>query len=300
MASPPVAAAKAKVKRTNLFTTAIGKKLIMAATGLSLVGFLFAHLAGNLLLLQGGSWFNTYATVLNGVPFLLFVELGLAAIVLIHAYDGYTIWKQNKAARGQEYYYKDWTKRQKSNKSKKSVASTTMMWTGIVLLVFMVGHVWHMKYHNSIGPANPISAHKAGEAAPLVGVSGVNIQPAEDQSDAETKKETMQLAEHVIWELKKPYVLVPYVLCMIAVTLHLYHAIGSSLQTIGVGSSKLGQAIWHLSRIVAVVVGGAFVLLPIYVAAFMEMPRPVPEKKTPQTQLTQPAEQPQVLPQTAR
>jgi succinate dehydrogenase / fumarate reductase cytochrome b subunit len=300
MASPPAAVTKAKVKRTNLFTTAIGKKLIMAATGLSLVGFLFAHLAGNLLLLQGGSWFNTYATVLNGVPFLLFVELGLAAIVFIHAYDGYMIWKQNKAARGQEYYYKDWTKRQKSNKSKKSVASTTMMWTGIVLLVFMVGHVWHMKYHNAIGESTWVSEHYAGKAAPGVGVGDTGIQPTEDQSSAETKKETMILAQHVVLELKKPYVLVPYVLCMIAVTLHLYHAIGSSLQTIGAGSSKMGQAIWHLGRVAAVVVGGAFVLLPIYVAAFMEIPRKPVEKKTPTTQQVKPAEQSQSLPEGAR
>ena len=86
----------------------------MAITGLALCGFLFFHLAGNLLLLQGGGWFNNYATFLNAIPFLLVIELGLAAIVFLHAWEGYTVWKGNKAARGEQgYYYKDWTETQK-------------------------------------------------------------------------------------------------------------------------------------------------------------------------------------------
>lgn len=274
MASSPTILGKVKSK--NLLWTAIGKKLVMAVTGLALVAFLCLHLAGNLLLLQGGGWFNNYATVLNAVPFLLIVELGLAAIFLIHAYDGYTLWKGNKAARGQEYYYKDWTKRQKSKKSKKSIASTTMMVTGIILLLFTVMHVWHFKYHHSIGPSNPISEKKAGDASPGLGVAGVGPAAPEAQSPAETKQETMQLAEHVAYELKKPYVLALYFLCMIAVTMHLYHAIGSSLQTLGAGASRIGQALWHISRVVAVVVGAGFTLLPVWVCFFYKLPPKAP------------------------
>lgn len=279
MASSPTTVGKVKSK--NLLWTAIGKKLVMAITGLALVMFLILHLAGNLLLLQGGGWFNNYATVLNAIPFLLIVELGLAAIFLIHAYDGYTLWKGNKAARGQEYYYKDWTKRQKSKKSKKSVASTTMMVTGIILLSFTVMHVWHFKYHHSIGPANPVSEVKAGDAAAGIGVIGVGAAAPEPQSQAETKKETLQLAEHVIYELKKPYVLVLYVLCMIAVTLHLYHAIGSSLQTLGAGASRVGQALWHISRVVAAIVGLGFVFLPLWVMFIAKMPKTEAQQAAP-------------------
>jgi succinate dehydrogenase / fumarate reductase cytochrome b subunit len=275
MASPSVAGGK--TTRRNLLTTAIGKKLVMAFTGISLVLFLIAHLAGNLLILQGSrsgeyTWFDKYADTLNAVPFLLFVELGLAAIVFIHAYDGYSIWKQNKAARGTEYQYKDWTKRGKSSKSKKSVASTTMMVTGIILLVFMVGHVWHFKYHNSIGAPNPVSIHKAGDAAPAIGVVGATVAAPEGQSDAQTKIESLQLARHVVYELKKPGVALLYVLCMLAVTLHLYHAIGSSLQTLGAGASKIGQALWHISRVVAVAVGLSFTFLPIYILFVAQNP----------------------------
>ena len=69
-------------------TSAVGKKVVMAVTGLALCLYLVAHLAGNLLLLLGrGQVFNTYAGFLNSIPFLLLIELGLLAIFLIHAYD---------------------------------------------------------------------------------------------------------------------------------------------------------------------------------------------------------------------
>ena len=272
MASSPATSAT-KPKR-NLFTTANGKKLVMAITGLALCGFLFFHLAGNLTLLQGGVWFNNYATFLNAIPFLLIIELGLAAIVFLHAWEGYTVWKGNKAARGEQgYYYKDWTKHKKSNKSRKSVASTTMMVTGIILLLFMLMHVWHFKYHHSIGPAGPVAAQHSGEAAPVVGVTGTGVAAPEDQSARETKVETMQLAQHVVFELRKWYVLVLYLLCMAAVGLHLYHAVGSSLQTLGAGSSRFGQAIWYFGRAFAAIIGGAFFLLPIWIAFFGKIPQ---------------------------
>ncbi len=282
--SPPIVG---KAKSRSLLWTAIGKKLVMALTGLALVGFLIVHLAGNLLLLQGGGWFNNYATFLNAVPFLLIVELGLAAIFFIHAYDGYTLWKGNKEARGQEYYYKDWTKRQKSKKSQKSVASTTMMVTGIILLLFTVMHVWHFKYHHSIGPANPISEVKAGEASPALGVIGTGAAATKEQSPAQTKQETMQLAEHVTYELQKWYVALLYVLCMIAVTLHLYHAIGSSLQTLGAGASRIGQALWYISRFVAVIVGAGFTFLPLWVYFLYQAPPPKPGQLEPRQQAAQ-------------
>lgn len=273
MASSPASSAT-KPKR-NLLTTANGKKLVMAITGLALCGFLFFHLLGNLTLLQGGGWFNNYAGFLNAIPFLLVVELGLAAIVFLHAWEGYTVWKGNKAARGdQQYHYKEWTKQKKSDKSRKSVASTTMMATGIILLLFMLMHVWHFKYYHSIGPAGPVAMEHAGEAAPGVGVTGTGVAAPEAQSAGETKVESMQLAQHVEHEMQKKYVLALYLLCLVAVALHLYHAVGSSLQTLGAGSSRFGQAIWYLGRAFAVVVGGGFVLLALWIGFFGFISKP--------------------------
>ena len=90
--------------------------------------------------------------------------------------------------------------------------------------------------------------------------------------------ETMQLAEHVVEEMQKPYVLVLYLLCLVAVAMHLYHAVGSSLQTLGAGSSRFGQAIWYLGRAFAVVVGGGFILLALWVGFIADKPM-IPDDK---------------------
>lgn len=274
MASSSIPTAKAK-RRLPLFST-VGKKVIMAVSGLALCGFLCGHLAGNLLLLQGGrfTWFNTYARTLNALPFLLLLELGIVAMFLIHAYDGFVLHKQNKEARGQgEYYYKEWTRQRKSSKSRKGVSSTTMFVTGVTLLLFTALHIWHFKYHHSIGPENPISAQIAGKGAPLVGVGTGGIAPAEGQSVNESKAETSDLAAHVVYELKKPYVLVLYVLCMIALASHLNHAVSSAFQSLGASNTRFERPIIWFGKLFTVAIGGAFILLPIWVSFFSRLPR---------------------------
>src|SRR5688500_9494285 len=132
-------------------TSAVGKKVVMAVTGLALCIYLVAHLAGNLLLLLGrGEVFNTYASYLHQIPFLLLIELGLLAIFLIHAYDALRLTLENKKARPVDYEVKRWA-RQKSERSRKSTASTTMMVTGTIILLFTVLHVLHFKYNNPVG-----------------------------------------------------------------------------------------------------------------------------------------------------
>jgi len=241
-----------------------------------LCGFLCGHLAGNLLLMQGGkfSWFNNYATFLNALPFLLLLELGIVAMFLIHAYDGFVLHKQNKEARGQgEYYYKEWTRQRKSSKSRKGVSSTTMFITGVTILLFTMMHIWHFKYHHSIGPNNPISAQLAGKGAPLVGVGTGGITPVANQSAGETKAEDEALSDHVVYELKKPYVLAIYFACMVALAVHLNHAVASAFQSLGASNSRFTKPIIWFGKAFTFVIGGAFILLPLWVNLFAQLPR---------------------------
>src|SRR5690606_37303860 len=117
----------------------VTKKIVMAITGLGLCLFLVGHLAGNLLLLFPANqyaWFNIYATTLNKIPVLPLIELGLAAMFLLHAYEGVMVWRQNKSARPVEYQGgRHWTK-EKSKKSRKTTSSTTMMVTGLNIIIF--------------------------------------------------------------------------------------------------------------------------------------------------------------------
>lgn len=255
---------------------AVTKKIIMAITGLGLCLFLVGHLAGNTLLLMPGAngrfdWFNTYAGTLNKIPILPIVELGLLAMFLLHAYEGFSVWQQNKAARPVDYQGgKTWAKA-KSSKSKKSASSTMMMWTGTVILLFVAMHVWQMKYHHSIGPENPVSAVQAGETAQPVVMTAPSVEPGETPAEAQAWTKT--LAAHVIYEFKKPYVSLIYMFCMVVLGMHLYHAVWSSFQTLGATDTKLRRYMFGFGKAFTVIVAGGFFILPLWAWFFVEVPK---------------------------
>jgi succinate dehydrogenase / fumarate reductase cytochrome b subunit len=266
---------KMAANRISVWATAVGKKVIMAITGLALCLYLVAHLFGNTLLLWPDTsnqykWFNGYANFLTSLPILLVVELGLAAIFLIHIIDGFKIWSENKAARGsQEYHYKTWA-RTKSDKSRKTVSSTTMMVTGIIMLLFVVLHVWHMKFYNSIGPANPVVAAKQSDGKLNIAETGVGELPTGQQSSEGGKtpgqvgKEHGQLAEHLIFEFKKPYVTLLYLFCVFVVGMHLYHAVSSAFQSLGLDNGRMTWGLLWFGRIFTIVIAGGFFLIPLW------------------------------------
>jgi succinate dehydrogenase / fumarate reductase cytochrome b subunit len=250
---------------------AVTKKIVMAITGLALCLFLIGHLAGNTLLFFPGedgqfNWFNTYSGTLNAVPILWIIELGLLAIFLIHAFEGFMVWRENKAARPIGYQGgKRWA-REKSGKSHKSTSSTMMMWTGIVILLFVSVHVWQMKYHNSIGPNHEAAAMQAKDD---------NIRYTEGirAPDVEEPAPTASLAMHVVYEFKKPYVALLYMFCMIALGLHLNHAVWSSFQTLGATDSKVRRFMVGFGKLFTVVIAGGFFLIPLWAWFFVEVPK---------------------------
>lgn len=254
----------------------ITKKIIMAITGLALCIFLVGHLGGNLLLLRTSDnflWFNTYARTLGAIPIVPIISWGLIAMIVLHAYEGILVYKENKAARPIDYQGgRHWTK-EKSTKSRKSTSSTTMMWTGIVILLFVAVHVWQMKYHNSIGPANPVAAHKSGESAPAVGVTGANIEPGSADPSTQSAEDVESLSDHVVYEFKKPYVVAIYLFCMIALGLHLNHAVWSAFQTLGATDSRLRKFMVGFGTAFTYLIAGGFFLLPLWVFFFVEVPK---------------------------
>src|SRR3712207_3787752 len=130
-------------KRKRVFTSTVGKKILSALTGLLLCGFLVGHLGGNLLILWSREAFNAYSHHLITFPLLIPIELGLLALFLAHAYMGARVYMENKKARPVEYHSRQWTR---SERSRKSVGSTTMMVTGIIVIVFLIYHIWHFKF----------------------------------------------------------------------------------------------------------------------------------------------------------
>ena len=112
--------------------SSVGKKLLNGLTGVLLLLFIVAHLAGNLTIFFGKNALNTYAAATHTLgPILIVIELGLGAVFLLHAVSAITVWRDNRRARESRYAMK----RSKGAASKQTIASRTMIVTGLVLLV---------------------------------------------------------------------------------------------------------------------------------------------------------------------
>ena len=122
------------------FSSSIGKKLLMAITGLSFIGFLGAHLAGNLTLYKGSAAFNTYAEKLHALgPILTVFELGLLAFALIHVTTGIILFVQNLKARSVPYELD-------RGAGGRTLSSVTMPYTGFIILAFVVFHLINFSF----------------------------------------------------------------------------------------------------------------------------------------------------------
>src|SRR6476469_6916303 len=126
----------------RVFSSSVGTKLLMGVTGLLLFAYLLVHLAGNLMVFAGQETFNHYAHALISNPLVVPAELALLVIFLVHIYKTVTMWTANQRARNVGSEKKSWD----GHTSRKSIASTTMIWTGLVTLVFVLVHVAQIKY----------------------------------------------------------------------------------------------------------------------------------------------------------
>ena len=129
----------------NTLGSALGKKLMMAVTGLGFCGFLTVHLAGNLTIYGGKDSFNSYSERLHAMgPLVTLAELGLVVFALVHIFTGLILFLQNLKARPQRYAV---------NKSAggRSLGSRTMPYTGIALLAFVIFHLINFHFVDKTG-----------------------------------------------------------------------------------------------------------------------------------------------------
>ncbi len=150
----------------SLYRTTIGKKIAMAVSGLILVGFVYVHMAGNLLIFAGPTTYNAYAEALQSKPALVWlVRLVLLAAVVIHVASAIALIRLDRAARPQRYVAAVRTQA-------TTAAAKLMRLGGITLLLFIVYHLLHLTvgvahgdfirgdvYHNMVtGLSHPLVA----------------------------------------------------------------------------------------------------------------------------------------------
>src|SRR5215216_1621721 len=123
--------------RRSFFASTVGSKLLVAVTGISLVGFLVVHLAGNLIVYFGAAAFNEYSHKLIANPLVYPAEAGLLLLFLLHAWKAIQLTLASYKARPVAYEHK----RRAGHTSRKSLASTTMIWSGLFLLLFVPIHI---------------------------------------------------------------------------------------------------------------------------------------------------------------
>jgi succinate dehydrogenase / fumarate reductase cytochrome b subunit len=220
------------MRTRQAFSTTVATKLLIGVTGLALVGFLAFHLFGNLLLFFGPETYNEHAHALISNPLIVPAELGLVAIFLLHAIKAILNFVSNRAARPVRYEHKQWA----GGPSRKSWGSTTMVVSGIVLLLFVPFHLVTFKY----GPYYDS------------GVAGVR-----------------DLYRLLIQVFQKPGYVVFYSLSMIIVLLHLRHGVASSLQSLGLIPAAWTRLFLAASLAVALAIGLGFLLIPIYIYFFI-------------------------------
>ena len=120
--------------------SSIGKKLLMALTGLSFVAFLCLHMIGNLTLYCGGDFFNSYASTLHKLGYLLTViEWGLLFLALVHVAIGLILFVSNLMARPLRYKVNHWA-------GGRTISSATQPYSGLLILVFVVVHLLNFHF----------------------------------------------------------------------------------------------------------------------------------------------------------
>jgi succinate dehydrogenase / fumarate reductase cytochrome b subunit len=217
-------------------TSSIGKKQVMGATGCILLLFVLGHMVGNLQLLyhtdpaDAQAAFNTYSYLLTKFKALLYVvEACLTAIIIIHLYLAITLKLQNYKARGTARYAVD------ARKGKKQFPSFFMIWTGLAIISFLIWHIYTIRlgeYSNSY-------------------YYYINPEVADGVVVRDIWLSTIEI-------LGNPLFAVFYITTMVLLGFHLWHAISSAFQTMGINHHKWTPIIDKLAIVYCVVVAAGF------------------------------------------
>jgi len=213
----------------RFFSSSVGTKFLIGGTGLLLFAYLVLHLAGNAIIFFGQEAFNEYAHALISNPLVIPAEIGLLLIFLLHVYKTIRMWFANQAARPVSYAKKATA----GHTSRKSVASTTMILSGLVIAIFVVIHVRQFKFGSFY----------------LV-----------EGSDA-----VRDLYRTEIEVFQQPVWVAFYVICTLLVALHLRHGIASAFQSLGFDHPTYTRKIVTWGIIGAVIIGGGLAIIPMWV-----------------------------------
>jgi succinate dehydrogenase / fumarate reductase, cytochrome b subunit len=217
----------------RLLKSSIGRKAVMAATGLLLCGFLVTHLAGNLKLYNGRTAFDDYAHWLHDQEFLPLAEVGLLVLFVLHIYLAFVTTFENRQARQQAYAVKE-------TKRRDGVLYTWnwMFISGAVILGFLILHLVDMRF---------------------------GLRPDLKYADeAEAFRNTIAV-------LSSPISRIVYMVGSIFLGFHLAHGFQSAFQSLGLNHPKYTPTIKLIGILFAIVIAAGFFSLPLIVPSMPDI-----------------------------
>jgi succinate dehydrogenase cytochrome b subunit len=211
--------------RTGVFSSSVGTKILIGLTGLALFVYLLVHVAGNALVFFGPAVFNEYSHALLSNPLVPVIEIGLVIIFAIHIYKTVRMYLGNQQARPVSYT----KKRYAGPPSRKTLASSTMIASGLWLLLFVVIHVRQFKYG------------------------------AEYMSNGARDLYRLEMENFA-----NPLLVGFYVLSMVIVGSHLWHGIASAFQSLGADHPKWTPRLLAAAKTIAAAIAAGFVLIAVW------------------------------------
>jgi succinate dehydrogenase / fumarate reductase cytochrome b subunit len=227
--------------------SSLGAKYLMALTGVGLLGFVVAHMLGNLLIYAGPDALNSYAQSLKDHPGLLWTaRTGLLAIFLLHLLLGFRLSAQNRSARGVRYVYEDTVQ--------ASWASRNMLLTGLVLFAFIVYHLAHFTFGVVQDYYPPNSVAEANERESRVAVV-MNITDFKDMQDP-ARTDPHHTIRHDVYRMvvvgfRNPWIALSYVVAQVFLWLHLSHGGSSWFQSLGLNHTAYNPLIRAFGPVLA-------------------------------------------------
>jgi succinate dehydrogenase / fumarate reductase cytochrome b subunit len=209
----------------DFIRSSVGRKVIMAVSGLVLFGFVVAHMIGNLQVYLGRDVLNAYGLSLRALGHgagLWVARLGLLTAVALHIWSAASLTRQNRAARPVGY-------REREN-LESTYASRTMRWSGVIVLLFVVYHLMHFTFGN--------------------------VHPSFREGD---------VYHNFIAGFRVPWVSGFYILAMLALGLHLWHGVWSMLQTVGLSHARYNHLRKAFATLITVLVVAGNISFPLAV-----------------------------------
>ena len=189
------------------YASSIGKKLIVAVTGIALLGFLFGHMVGNLKIFLGPEKLNDYAAFLHSMPELLWVaRIGLLTAFVLHIATTITLVIQNRAAREARYEHEKTVQ--------ASGSSRIMMISGLIIVTFVIFHILHFTVGVASGYYDP---------------NGEYFLPNGDH-------DVYKMVVHSFSQV--PAISLFYIFAMALLCSHLSHGVSSVFQTLGLRTER--------------------------------------------------------------